>query len=554
MKQKGIDSTLQQIYDQLPLYAEEGGVSNIVNADSLVNELSGSDEVNARLMVELVQRVFTLLGVLDTTILQHGIWRFVSFPASLLARSTLKSLADSDQSMFDSGFWNQQDSNSPVSDQQRNILHQVESHRQQHHKNNAQPVRYVHVAWGLIVVDGKVLLRHREDKNRTDLNNYVLVGGRVSQNDLMKANADLKSDEAIRVLQSPLASDSTAAIEIALKREITEETELEAGSHYTYSPWRTIKPYTAVEGGGANHALTEYRIHVYHIELSQEGIFALSKSCQNDSELSWFTLNELAQAKSADGKMAYIDALIEDYPAKSEWQAAVEDIKPSYTPSYPSALEASSITVPKSHNQPLLMGKTGKELRVECELDQTEHALLTSMCLHSKEPSCTSMNDSIELLPTGWIEILDAELATKVNNLALKLQNSNCAIIEGYNEKYYRIALPSNYIYLDNQFFSYQMVKTLDRKTEVLITREFIETDFVSLESSVISKELSNSLKIALSEMANGREIEEDNRATLEKNLRRIAPVCQKIGLRRLVRSIGGNPKLVVAATIKGTN
>ena len=547
----GINLSLQVIYDHLPLHAEEGGEFTIVSTNDLVNQLSENEHSTAVTSVEVVQQLFSTLGLLDTQLLNQNQWRFVSFPASLMARSVLKSLVDNDQSLFSNGFWSPQDSASPVSDQQRNLLHSVETHRTSNHKSSAEPIRYVHVAWGVIVVDGKVLLRHREDKNRTDLNNYVLVGGRVSQNDLMKANEELTSDEAIRVLQSPLASDNTAAIEIALKREITEETELEAGSHYTYSPWRTIKPYIAVEGGGANHALTEYRIHVYHIELSQEGIFALSKSCKKDSELTWFTLNELAQAKSADGKMAYIDALIEDYPAKSEWQAAVEGIKPSYTPSYPSALEASSITVPKAPGQPLLIGKTGKELRVACELDPAEQALLTSMCIYAKEPSCTSLNDAIELLPTGWIEILDAELAAKVNHLALKLHNANCAIIEGYNQKYYRIALPTNYIYFDNQFFSYQIVKTPDRKTEVIITRDSIETPFLSLESSFVSKELSNSLKIALNEMANGREVELDDRPTLEKNLRRIAPVCQEMGLRRLVRSIGGNPQIVVQATTK---
>ncbi|WP_197479491.1 hypothetical protein, partial [Oleiphilus sp. HI0132] len=94
--------------------------------------------------------------------------------------------------------------------------------------------------------------------------------------------------------------------------------------------WRTIKPYTAVEGGGANHALTEYRIHVYHINLTQDGLLALSKRIRADENLTWFTADELVKAKSQDGRMAYIDALIEDHDSKDDWRKSIESISPSY--------------------------------------------------------------------------------------------------------------------------------------------------------------------------------------------------------------------------------
>ena len=112
----GITTALQQIYDQLPLYAEEGGDYTAVPVSEIASSISAEDKEATLPVVLLVQRIFTLLGVLDSNLLHQNIWRFVSFPASLLARSTLKSLADSDQSLFESSFWNQQDSNSPVSD------------------------------------------------------------------------------------------------------------------------------------------------------------------------------------------------------------------------------------------------------------------------------------------------------------------------------------------------------------------------------------------------------------------------------------------------------
>jgi 8-oxo-dGTP pyrophosphatase MutT (NUDIX family) len=553
MKQSGISNTLQQIYDQLPLYAEEGGVSSIVNTDSLVNELSDSNEVNALLMVQLVQRVFTLLGVLDTTILQHGIWRFVSFPASLLARSTLKSLADSDQSMFDSGFWNQQDSNSPVSDQQRNILHQIESQRQQHHKTNAQPVRYVHVAWGLIVVDGKVLLRHREDKNRTDLNNYVLVGGRVSQNDLIKANEELTSDEAIRSLQSPLASENTAAIEVALKREINEETGLDYRTHYSFTPWRTIKPYTAVEGAGANHALTEYRIYVHHIELTLDGILALAKNADNDKNLTWFTLDEFEQAKSVDGKMAYIDALTADYATPQAWKTAVSLLEPSYQSTYPLEQDNNAITLPQTIGQPLLYGKTGKEQKVDLVFTAEELSLLTSLCLYAKDSTSTLISDKIIALPNSWLEINDPEVQVALKDLAIKLRLANCPIIEGYKEQYYRMALAPENIYFDEAVFTYSLSNTGNKeKTELVISRNKLATDtsasFIADEITSASKILSNGLGVGLANIAKGIEIDISVMDTINKGVRRdLGSLCRSLGLRRMVRTINNIPTIAIS-------
>ena len=87
---------LDAIYDYLPMHAEEGGEAFSVNMrEKVINQNAEAAELS--ITVDLVERMFTCLGVLDETLLEHGIWRFKSFPASLMARSVLSSLKDENQ-------------------------------------------------------------------------------------------------------------------------------------------------------------------------------------------------------------------------------------------------------------------------------------------------------------------------------------------------------------------------------------------------------------------------------------------------------------------------
>src|SRR5690606_18280355 len=145
------------------------------------------------------------------------------------------------------------------------LLRALELQRQHHHEQQARPIRYVHVAWGILQVDGKILLRSREDKRRPGMKNFVLVGGRMSQEDLRAVGVQ----DSLRVLQSAAGSDHTKGIECALRREICEETGLLERQHYSYQLLRSLAPYREVEGAGANHAYTEYRIHLYVLALTR---------------------------------------------------------------------------------------------------------------------------------------------------------------------------------------------------------------------------------------------------------------------------------------------
>ncbi|KZZ79524.1 hypothetical protein A3766_10435, partial [Oleiphilus sp. HI0132] len=537
---------LNTIYKHLPLHAEEGGEASSVNIrDSISKDCPDNVEITSA--ISLVERLFVGLGLLDDTLLEHGIWRFKSFPASLMAKSLLSSLKDSDQSLFPKGFWGAQSDHSEVVEEQRNVLHYLENQRQRHHNTSAQPVRYVHVAWGLISVDGKFLLRHREDKTRKNRNNYVLIGGRVSQNDLMEANKELDTLAAVSLLQSPEASNQSDAIEVALERELSEETGLNPKEHYSYSSWRTIKPYTAVEGGGANHALTEYRIHVYHINLTQDGLLALSKRIRADENLTWFTADELVKAKSQDGRMAYIDALIEDHDSKDDWRKSIESISPSYVNTLSELPDSFSTTFSLDNSEKISAGKTGKEKDLDCNLTDEEHNLLLSLSLFAKDSEAESCSERIQLLINGWVEIVDDDLNDCARSLTNKLSDAGLPIIEGYKERFYRLALAGSNVYFHKVAFEYRLEDSVDKKTQLIVTRNPIATDLIESESASYTKEISGALKIGLKELMADKDVSGDSQKdldTFKKNVQRLSSLNQGIGLRALIRSFKSNFQL----------
>jgi len=279
----------------------------------------------------------------------------------------------------------------------------------------------------------------------------------------------------------------------------------------------------------------------------------LSKRIRSDENLTWFTSEELVSAKSVDGKMAYINALIEDYVTPQEWQAAVKLIEPSYQYSYPLEQETDAITLPQSINQPLFYGKTGKEQKVDLVFTAEELSLLTSLCLYAKDSTSKIIADKITGLPNSWLEINDPEMQVALKDLAIKLRLANCPIIEGYKERYYRIALAPEHIYFDESVFTYSLISTGDNgKTELVINRNKLVTDtktsFIAAEITSVSKSLSNGLSTGLANIAKGDDIDPSVMDTINKGLRRdLGPMCRSLGLRRIVRTMKSSPTIAIA-------
>jgi 8-oxo-dGTP pyrophosphatase MutT (NUDIX family) len=255
-------SATRCILNHLPHYAEEGNLCTSVAVQDVINSISKDAKVSedvATALVAMVQRLFASLALLERQQLQQGRWQFVSFPAQLLAHSLLCVLADESQDLLGTHYW-EQGGHRPedVIEEQRHLLRTLESHRVRgHQRQSAAPIRFVYVAWGIIKLDGRFLLHHREDKARRKIGNYVFPGGRFNLTDLPPAS---QTASLLPRLQCAASPEALANLRNTFIREMQEETGLIHDEHYNFHLWRSLKPYREVEGSRNNHAYTEYMI------------------------------------------------------------------------------------------------------------------------------------------------------------------------------------------------------------------------------------------------------------------------------------------------------
>jgi 8-oxo-dGTP pyrophosphatase MutT (NUDIX family) len=271
------------------------------------------DHALAENTVALLETLLDTLAVLNTEYLQKGDWCFVSFPAQLMALSVLTALSDSESRFFAPNFWNTQGTTNTKKDQQREVLKMVETARYQNHASQqAHPIRYCYVAWSIIKLDGKILFYQREDTQKRhdkSAGDYGLVGGRANQQDIPSAD----KAALLKELQTPDSALIKNALPETLKRELEEEAGLDFETHYTFKPWRSLKPYRQVQGAAPNHALTEYYLEIFQIDLNLPGALFLLKKIKTDERLIWFSIAEMVKNETADGKGAFLNALYADF-------------------------------------------------------------------------------------------------------------------------------------------------------------------------------------------------------------------------------------------------
>ena len=138
-----VDAALKIALSMLPLHAEEGGRREVLSESELVTVLIEQDtpEETSKALVWILRRQFVALALLDPIELRDGKWAFVSFPASLLGRSWLTTLATPGQALLPAGYWGQ-DAPEGDKEEQRALLHRIEMGRVQLNPQ-AQPIRVV---------------------------------------------------------------------------------------------------------------------------------------------------------------------------------------------------------------------------------------------------------------------------------------------------------------------------------------------------------------------------------------------------------------------------
>ena len=229
--------TIKNLLNHIPRYTEEEGDFYSVSREELIDTLCLKNEVPREITentIDLIESLLDTLAVLNPVYLQKGEWCFVSFPAQLLAMSLLTAMSDQESRLFASNFWNTQGISNDKKDQQRDILHNIETQRVAcHTAKDAMPIRYIYVAWGIIKLDNQILLYQREDTQKRhdkSAGDYGLIGGRLNQNDISLFSDDTRA--CLQMLQSDNIEFIKESLPNTLKRELHEEAGLIFETHY----------------------------------------------------------------------------------------------------------------------------------------------------------------------------------------------------------------------------------------------------------------------------------------------------------------------------------
>lgn len=540
---------IQTLISHLPRYAEEEGDFYSVPREDLINALCHQHQLErtiAENTIALIETLLDTLAVLNTAYLQKGEWCFISFPAQLLATSLLTAMSDNESRFFADNFWNTQGIADAKKNQQREVLSVVENRRYEYHTSHkAKPIRYIYVAWSIIKLDGNILFYQREDtQKRFDkkAGDYGLVGGRLNQHDV---TADMAMPALLVELQSANSDLIKKILPETLKREVREEVGLIFEQHYRFKPWRSLKPYRQVQGSAPNHALTEYYLDIFQIELTLEGHLFLQQQIKRDERLVWFAIEDVVNGETGDGKIAYVKALVDDFEndriaLKTELLALPD----SFTAGYLFDPPKYGLTLLIDAERPLLAGVLGKEKTLDLVLTPRQSAVLLGLAAHARGFEFVAVEQNITFHPYGWIDVKNnPTLQTELKQLA-ELFKVTDLIIENYHDALFRLSINPGVIFFDEALFTYSVHKAdltgTKTKIPVSIERKAFATALgittVKTESFKVTLEFAHKLQ-QLSENQFSADNEEAVKIedTYEKGLHKKSNFSA-LGLRKLIR------------------
>lgn len=456
---------LASVQKFLPVHSEEVQVAEEVLAqkiqEAVVLDLQISED-RVQGVLELLEHMWRALGLLDVLSLKGGCWKFTSFPASLMARSLLESLSQERPELLEPGFWlpGQRE------DVQRRWLSNAETQRLAMLQEHARPIRQVHVAWGLIRLQGKLLVNHREDESREERPNYVIIGGKLNLYDLEDGSSQLSREALVRLQQAPPGEQVQQALLRTLERELREELGL-LPQHYEARHFHSLqKPYQEIEGARANHALTRYDISCFQIRLHASGFKQLCRKIRDSpqSQLLWMTPEEMALGSQADRRV-YVEAWLRDAGSRGNFQKQLERVEESFTapPRY-----SKCVDIPVAPDTAFLVGETGKESKVHVDLDERARLILMGMAWHAVNASLQEPPPAkLTLHPLGWIEFRDAGLLEEVRKLQELLDRQELTLLQGDDPGWFRVSVAPENLYLSEEFFQVKTVFAEEKRYEV---------------------------------------------------------------------------------------
>ncbi|MDY0134064.1 MAG: hypothetical protein RBS14_00025 [Atribacterota bacterium] len=531
----------------LPLHAEEGRQRDVLLESELVANLisqCGASHETVLSLVYILRRQFEAMSLLDPLELRSGKWAFVSFPASLLGRSWLTTLATPDQALLPADYWEQGDARPPeTKEEQRSLLHRVEAGRLKLNPQ-ATTIRTVRVAWALIRLGNNFLLHHREDKKRPGEKSYVLPGGRFSLTDLP---VDIQERRGIlKEIFDPESEIVTQHIARTLERELEEEAGLLPGIHYTYTPLNNLLPiYREVNGAGNRHAYSSYRFNLFQIKLTPSGeTHLLDNVSVSAGALTWFSVADILGPQRADGASAYVDALRQAWGL--EMEKRLMDVPDSSATPLSYIGESFMLDLPWHLDGKFYFGKPGKEkpLTPISTLDYAEWQLLMLLGWHMRGFPILEVN-GVRLLENGWVDPSGTIQAAKT--LQAKIQEILPGLIEIREDRYVSLRIAPAIAFFPSELFRYRIAGSNKVGGEFRIEREELQTPWGRLQGGRYVKDITGKTTTALRELEKGDEPDGD----WERNLReQFGEGVRGVGLRRLWSNKGNSSCLVAGLRI----
>ena len=536
------DTAMKAVLSKLPLHAEEDRRREIVAECELVSVVAaqGIPKDTASALIYALRRQFAALALLDPVELQKGRWTFVSFPASLLGRSWLTTLATPDQTLLPSDYWEQGDHRpDDVKEEQRVLLHRIETERARRNPE-AQPIRVVYVAWALIRWGNKFLLHRREDKSRQGEKGYGMVGGRFNLSDLPPA---IQSQTDI--LQETFKLDSTVVaqhITATLERELEEETGMFKDKHYSYEPFgRPLPAYKAVNGAGNRHAYSAYKFHLFQVKLTSAGETHLLSRIAEDERLTWFIAAEIAAPQRADGAAAYVDALHQAWGKDLEKNLSTASDSKASKPTFTG--ESMMLDLPGTPDAAFQLGKPGKEKSVRPinRLGEAEWQLLMLLGWHMRDFQMRLNADAgVRLLGNGWIDA--PGVVSLARSLHERIQPILPGLVEIREDRYVSISVAPDALLFPADLFRYQIQGSNTTGGVFGLARLELGTPWGRLEENAYERNINGNTVAVLRELEKGDEPAGD----WERSLReQFGGGVRSVGLRRLWSTKGNVTSLV---------
>jgi hypothetical protein len=237
-----------------------------------------------------------------------------------------------------------------------------------------------------------------------------------------------------------------------------------------------------VQGAAPNHALTEYYLDIFQIDLTLDGYLFLLQKVQSDERLTWISIADINRGETTDGKILYINALYNDFDNRTALTAELSTLQNSFSASYLVDREKYGITLPVDTTKPILAGVLGKEKMLDVSLTARQLALILGFAANLRGFEFATIDENIVLHPYGWIEVTQpTKIQTELISLAAMLNGSDL-VLENRCDKFFRVSITPEAIYFDDALFLFSVkaddLKATETKIQAIVRRQSFDTGF----------------------------------------------------------------------------